>query len=370
MAYTLVFSDGTGQRGVREENGKAGKGATNIYRLYLAAMASPAGYACFYDPGLGADPLKPLDWVGWTQNQLGKATGLGISKNIADCYEHLILNDDPGRRLGLFGFSRGAYTVRSLGGLLGLCGVPSHDEQGGDIRASDEGAVKRRRKVIDRAIAIYQTEYGPEGRAKRRTLGDDFRRECGSRDVVPHVIGVFDTVAALGLPGIMDLFNPLKHHFHDAELNPRVPFGFQALAIDENRKVFSPDIWDERKTAPGQVIEQVWFPGVHSDIGGGYAEPALADVTLSWMIDRCSRPEIALDFSALGALAPSITGPQHDERTGLGVFWRKGLRGEKIRKCDPDRDPLAAHIEHRFSEPSLGYRPPALKGHPRVDHLY
>lgn len=368
IQYNLVFSDGTGQRGVPDRKGQAGAGSTNIYKMYLAARSN-AAQRCFYDPGLGSDPVKPLDWPTWFNNLVSKATGLGITENIRNCYEFLLLNHDSDRRIGLFGFSRGAYTVRSLGGLLTLCGIPAPLQDGVDIRGENKPEKALRAKIIDRAIAIYQTEYGSKGAAKRAALAADFRAEYRCLDANPHVIGVFDTVAALGLPGVMNLANPFKHKFHNTALSNKVRYGFQALSVDENRKIFEPVLWDEPAAADGPQIEQVWFPGVHSDIGGGYAEAGLANVSLKWMLDRCRQPGVDVDF---GGLAPSadILDVQHDERTGFGIFWRPGLRTGFVVTEAFDRAPLAPRIEDRLKAPTLAYRPEALGKHPRTRQFY
>jgi uncharacterized protein (DUF2235 family) len=366
--YNLVFSDGTGQRGVPDVNGIPRAGATNIYKMYLAARMVPSQNS-FYDAGLGSDPQVLLDWVTWSKNLVSKATGLGITRNIRECYEFLLINDVPDCRIGLFGFSRGAYTARSLGGLLGLCGIPAGTQAGVNIRGTSKAEIALRAKIIEEAIGIYQT-YGADKKEERKQRGAAFRDRYASREAVPHVIGVFDTVASLGLPGVTNLFNPLKHAFHDAELNPKVPFGFQALAVDEDRKVFRPEIWDQRKFAAGQNIEQVWFPGAHSDIGGGYENAELSDLTLSWMCAKCTQPGIGLDLPLAVIPKPSITGRQHSERTGWGVLWSELNRGEYVRKHSVAVDPLADPIEHRFNTPALNYRPLALRGHPRVSGFY
>ncbi len=368
QAYNLVFSDGTGQRGVPDVNGKPGAGATNIYKMYLAANQVQA-QTCFYDPGLGSDPQLTLDWITWGKNLVAKATGAGITRNIRETYEFLIMNDAPDRRIGLFGFSRGAYTVRSLGGLLGLCGIPAAMQGGTNIRGTAKAEVARRNALIDKAIGIYQ-DYGEEKKHIRKANGAAFRAAYQCREVVPHVIGVFDTVQALGLPGITDVVNFFKHAFHDAELNPKVPFGFQALSIDEDRAIFSPQVWDQRKVAPTQSVEQVWFPGAHSDIGGGYDDRRLSDVTLDWMVAKCAQAGVGLRFPLDITPAPSILGQHHTERTGWGMLWRKAHRGVKIGKFAVDLDPLATRIEDRFDAGPLGYRPEALLGHPRVKSYY
>lgn len=373
MTRTLcVFSDGTGQRGVRVD-----AGASNVFKLYEWARTEPS-QPCFYDPGVGAEPGRKLSWTRWGRNLVGKATGAGITRNIRDGYEFLLCNWDPpgggspaANRIAVFGFSRGAYTVRSLAAAITLCGIPARIQDGVDIGARTREAEALRLAILDEAIAIYQTAHGPEGAGERRRRAADFRRIYHCHDAPVHLVAVFDTVAALGLPGVMNLANPFRHIFHDHKLGASVPFGLQALSIDENRKVFAPVPWDESAASPGQVIEQVWFPGVHSDIGGGYADRGLSDLSLSWMLERCRRPDIGLRFDSGGyEFQASVTARQHDERTGMGVLWSRGDRTGKVLTASRDRDALCGEIETRFEAPELAYRPRPLGRHPRVGHYY
>lgn len=152
----------------------------------------------------------------------------------------------------------------------------------------------------------------------------------------PFFIGVFDTVRSLGLPiGWKDWELSLwPHRFHDHDLNPHVRYAFHALAIDDPRHAFHPTIWNEptlaQQATPGtfeQVFEQVWFPGVHSDIGGGYADAGLSDVTLTWMIERSLRPATPLLFNAdplAGIAANAAGGTLHDPRDSF--FKKIGYR--------------------------------------------
>ncbi|MBN9241932.1 MAG: DUF2235 domain-containing protein [Mesorhizobium sp.] len=267
--WCLIFSDGTGQRGVRND---AGVRNTNVFQMFAAAEGK-IYLDAFYDPGLGAPEEGENDWGRTLRNLWSKATGWGISANIADCYEALMLRWKPGVKIGLFGFSRGAYTVRCLGGVLATCGIAMTDG-GISVPTDKEGeGARRRRAIAEAAVSAYKIRSDGE----RKAAGQAFARKYGAAPAMPDVIGVFDTVKALGLPGVMDLVNPWRHQFHDNELSTRVPVGLQALSIDEDRKAFLPVPWadmDAEGRAAGQVIEQVWFPGVHSDVGGGYQDDA------------------------------------------------------------------------------------------------
>ncbi|MCK1636875.1 DUF2235 domain-containing protein [Bradyrhizobium sp. 157] len=140
-----------------------------------------------------------------------------------------------------------------------------------------------------------------------------------------------------------------RHAFHNASLNPYVPYGRQALSIDENREIFAPEIWDESEESPEAKgrgrIKQVWFPGVHSDVGGGYRETGLSDLALEWMIKEAMAVEhpLIVDMSKL-KLKPSYEDIQHDERTGWGRAWTEGTRDLIYGEADiynvtaPERD--------------------------------
>lgn len=360
--WILIFSDGTGQRGVRDD---ASIKNTNVFQLYIAVEDKP-GFEAFYDPGLGAPAEGSLAWTRTFRNLWSKATGWGITANIVDCYEALIMRWKPEMPIGLFGFSRGAYTVRSLGGVLSTCGVATQID-GRPIPKDESGpAAKRRREVAEEAVAAYKIK----DRHERKAAGEAFMRRYGSKARVPEVIGVFDTVKALGLPGVMDAVNPFRHEFHDHELSKAVDVGLQALSIDENRKTFAPVLWDDpdqEARARGQVIEQVWFPGVHSDVGGGYDDNRLADLPLAWMVQRL-KDLVGLQIPLTVTIDDKLLAPHHDERTGMGAMWLPGertIRGEAI-----DRDAAAENLEIRFSRFAPPYRPKPLARHPRFARFY
>ncbi|AWC21745.1 hypothetical protein CO731_01198 [Aminobacter sp. MSH1] len=369
-AWVLIFSDGTGQRGVRadeiEQVGDRQFKNTNVFQMYSAIDGRP-GIRAFYDAGLGAPEAGEWNWTRTLRNLWSKATGWGITANIVDCYEALMLDWQPGMKIGLFGFSRGAYTVRCLGGVLATCGIATTDRGGPISRDKDGAGAKRRRAIADEAVSAYKIR----DKSERQKAGSDFGARYGAAPVVPDVIGVFDTVRALGLPGIMNMVNPYKHAFHDNELSVRVPVGLHALSIDENRKAFALVPWDEVDAdgrASGQVVEQCWFPGVHSDIGGGYDDDDnLAKLSLGWMLERL-RSLSGLDFPIAVEIEGKVLGLAHDERTGLGVFWLPGARSIQGKEVDVDR--LCGDIEQRFDGYNPRYRPGSLSRHPRVRRYF
>jgi uncharacterized protein (DUF2235 family) len=385
----VIFSDGTGQGSSMPKEERS-----NVWKLWNATKdAAPKDQQItFYDEGLGAEHKK--EWWRWGYDLLSKATGLGISQNIEDCYVALIEFYEPGDRVFLFGFSRGAYTVRSLGGVLSLCGIPRHDRSGKSVRiptsaskADKEAAKAVRTAVAEEAVSKVYQHYGNDQKTKqeRIALGEEFRRAHESYAIpssdppFPYFIGVWDTVRALGIPGSSGVSFLLAHEFHDATLNPHVPYARQALSIDENREIFKPEIWEEKDEteearARGRV-KQRWFPGVHSDIGGGYKETGLSDLSMAWMLEEATKIPNGLIVDPALKLQPAFDGLQHNERTGLGLTWIEGTRESSF----DGRGPLALHetfVRQRFGlatarclPKDAPYRPRPLRAHPDYKDL-
>jgi hypothetical protein len=207
----------------------------------------------------------------------------------------------------VFGFSRGAYTVRSLAGLIGLCGVPKPDQTVDGKAVNLRTDATAREAIVAKAYAVYKTGQGEKGREERLKKAADFRRdhafaEHNDKDHperrAVHFIGVWDTVRSLGIPlGVTDVELTIwPHQFHDHDLSEHVRYAYHALSIDDERQAFHPTIWNEPTKAERiaketgqpskQKFEQHWFPGVHSDVGGGYKERGLANITFRWMMER------------------------------------------------------------------------------------
>jgi uncharacterized protein (DUF2235 family) len=205
---------------------------------------------------------------------LGGAIGDGLFKKVQDGYTVIARSYEAGDSIYLFGFSRGAFTARSLAGMLAVCGLPSR------AKFTDQATID--------AFAAYRNV------ANRNTLLAAFRAKYGVQDVDISTVGVWDTVGAMGIPG--DLFVGLDtqiYGFLDTALHPDVQSGFHALSIDERRREFVATLWD--KPAPGQQIEQVWFPGVHCDVGGGYAQTGLSDIAMGWMMKNAANRGLVFD---------------------------------------------------------------------------
>jgi uncharacterized protein (DUF2235 family) len=290
----IVCSDGTWQ----SEDAAA---PSNVCRLADALRSTGSDEMpqhVFYQPGVGTDPTRTaLDRR--LSSWLGGGFGIGLDRNILDIYRWLIHEYDPGDELWFFGFSRGAYTVRSAVGLLRNCGIlkPAYEQ------------------LADRAMALYRAR-APESHPNA-PRSRSFRRNYAHEITRVQFLGVWDTVGALGVPGWLGQAARLvnrRYRFHDTRLSSIVAHALHVLAVDERRRTFSPTLWEEEPDGFNGVVEQVWFPGVHSDVGGGYADRELGDLTLCWMLDRAAALGLGVIPSARAALTPSHTGVQHDSR--------------------------------------------------------
>lgn len=292
MKRLVIFCDGTWNRADQSTNGVPCP--TNVVKLALrvASRDDAIPQLVYYDQGVG---------TGNTIDRLtGGAFGRGLEDNIYAAYLFLMFNYEPGDEIFLFGFSRGAFTVRSLAGMIRKCGI------------LDRGSADRYGEVK----ALYCDPYNPDDDVPAR-----FRRDhsvTGDARIPIRMIGVWDTVGALGIPmrGLRSL-TAHKYRFHDVELSGTVERAYQALAIDERRAPFEAARW-AYKPKPGQVVEQVWFCGVHSDVGGGYPECGLSDIALEWMCGKARESGLRLDAGdAAFAPQPDHRGKLHNSKTGL-----------------------------------------------------
>jgi len=462
----LIFSDGTGQAGglTPDEN------ISNIYKLYRATRCGPdteidpRQQLTFYDPGLGSQPAGGMFFATrayrWLHDFVSQATGLGITTNIIDCYAAILRLWQPGDHIFLFGFSRGAYTVRCLGAVLSLCGVPTTMADGKTPLFRDAGSTRR---IAKEAVKnVYQHVSSPKDAAyveQRKALALRFRKkygcdENGASNANPFLIGVFDTVASLGsyrlsallLVGILVIdaaasgvlaiwipfwstfwfllalsaiiagiwyiaghlqyavglsgypffqtlhFTSPRMKFYDLHLDNAVWYARHAMSIDENRSDFARVPWGSsqnsgpaRRAIDPEWLEQVWFAGNHSDIGGGYSEneSRLSDIALDWMVNIAENlPDVAtsngngikVDHRLL-RLNPDPCGPQHDEREpgylwGL-IKWPRGLREVQstaiLHSSVHDRF-AAGNVQHFYQ--AQPYRPENLSQHEKLKQYY
>jgi hypothetical protein len=222
-------------------------------------------------PDLPQRFTKPLNAKG--------GTGEGLSENVREAYGFLAHNYHPGDTIHLFGFSRGAYTARSICGLICRLGILT-------------------KRGMDGFYQIYK-DYMEGNMLKKPGYVEELQAKDGGSLVTPNVnvttIGCFDTVGSLGIPtlpiplvghALSGVVNAKKYSFHATDLSPRVLHAFHALALDEMRAPFMPSLWFKEPTNTVTELRQCWFPGVHTNVGGGYSDQEIADMTLAWMIER------------------------------------------------------------------------------------
>lgn len=300
MKRLIVCLDGTWKR---PETPDGEQRASNVLRFMRALSPSAEGVnqVVFYDRGVGSDNL--------CDKYVGGLFGSGLSENVEDAYRWVANNFEPGDELHFFGFSRGAYTARSLGGLIGAIGVMGRGEIG----------------ALPQSYDYYRTACCPQADGEHAADCGRAAHPCHAaataREKPPIAcIGVWDTVGALGIPiGLLSAYNK-RFQFHDVAIGRRVGAAFQALAIDEARKAFAPAIWEKPEGWAGR-LEQCWFAGVHSDIGGGYPDSRLADLSLLWMVEKTRSIGLGFDEDVLRACLdprePRHRGDMGDELKGL-----------------------------------------------------
>ena len=237
---------------------------TNVYALFKA-LSTTANQLPFYDDGVGAEGNL-------FERFAGGAFGLGLWQEVKEGYTAIAHVYEVGDEVYLFGFSRGAYTARSLGGMIAAAGLPA---------ANFDDA------LVDLAFNAYRDK---DDRAEILASLDKYKLF----DAKIRMIGVWDTVGSLGIPSLVGAVDPILYGFLDTSLHPDVLNAYQALAIDERRREFPATLWTSTPV-PGQTIEQVWFAGVHCDVGGSYSETGLSDITLSWMMAKGKA--LGLEFS-------------------------------------------------------------------------
>jgi uncharacterized protein (DUF2235 family) len=318
MKNLIVCADGTWDRATD-------KFPSNVQRLHASVAPKSADgteQLAYYHAGVGTS---------FGERLRGGMFGYGLGRNVRACYRFLVEHYEDGDNLYLFGFSRGAFTARSLAGFIRNAGI---------LRADH---VDR----IDAGYALYRDKEGPDSAS-----AVTFRRDYAWTDVTPIAfIGVWDTVGALGVPNIglpwASLINR-RYQFHDTQLSSRVRYAYQALSIDEARRPFTPTLWLPKADVPGQHVEQVWFAGVHTDVGGGYAEGQLADITWHWMTARARAAGLGLADPPTPLDAAWALGPVHNSRT---AFYRLvPPYSRPIGVADPAHEYLSSTAAARFGK--------------------
>lgn len=334
MKRIAIFCDGTWNRPDQVHHGVACP--TNVVKLHRALPPTAhdgVQQLAFYEEGVG---------TGRFDRVRGGMFGLGLSANVRKCHAFLTDHYTPGDALYLFGFSRGAFTARSLAGLIGNSGIvrPEHKDR------------------LTEAYKMYQDRVDPakkpSGDAARR-----FREAYTYGDVTPiRLIGVFDTVGALGIPLRVAALTK-RWSFHDVRLGAHVHAAAHALAIDERRGPFLPTLWEQQEEAPPtQQLHQVWFAGVHSDVGGGYPDHGLGDLALRWMTQQANDAGLDVHPSA----QPDALAPQHESYKS---FYR--LTKPRARTLLHTAGGAAAESAWRRIRERPGYHPANLRAYLATD---
>lgn len=317
MKNIIICCDGTGNEYCVNN--------TNVVETYTVATKNDK-QVVYYDPGVGTGGWDYNEESGLLTAKSDQVTGHGLQKNVLDAYQFLMECYEDGDLVYVFGFSRGAFTARSLAGMLHKCGL---------LRSDNDN-------LVEYASKIYNT-------GGNAVVANGFK-ETFCRPCPVYFIGVWDTVKSL-------VMNANKK-FHDAKLHPDVPYGYHAISIDERRKDFPPYLWDESDVHSNQTVEQVWFAGVHADVGGWYDERGLANISLHWMLNKAMSCGMLIDTNMLKLYKDDPYDKQHEEYKG---FWK--FRGPHTRKISDDA--LVHESVKKRIEKNMGYKPKNLPSKPK-----
>ena len=302
MRRIVIFADGTWNS---PEQGDPSN-VLKMSRSVKPADSKGTEQVVFYDWGVGTDRKK----------MMGGAAGEGINKNIMDCYRFIVHNYKPGDELFFFGFSRGAYTVRSLSGFIRNCGILKRE----NAHMIPDGYKLYRNRAPSKSVSSDQSK------AFRSKYSIKEPGTTATKEVPTPVkfLGVWDTVGALGVPiPLIGTLGEEQYVFHDttpSSINRHIR---HAVSIDENRKYF-----EHTPVTPkeGVDLKEVWFPGVHADVGGGYRETGLSDAACDWMRKEASSIGIQFEPHMKKAFAIDHMDKAHNERKGFYRVEREVVR--------------------------------------------
>ena len=322
----ILLSDGTG-------NSAGSPFKTNVWRLYQALDLTTDDQVAFYGDGVGTSALRPLALI-------GGAFGFGLKRNVKHLYLNLCQSYEPGDRIYAFGFSRGAFTIRVLSGLIAGQGViPGRNMDPRELRRRVDEAYARSRQE-------YETHWHKLWRklrgypVKKPKPASEPQIPAGHQRVDITFLGLWDTVDAYGLP-VDELKRGLDYwmlglSFPDQDMTPIVQRAAHALALDDKRRTFHPVLWNEKFEQKlldeGRIkeprLKQVWFAGMHANVGGGYAKDGLAYVPLNWIVQEAQAADPALPLRLhashlreIQELA-NVHAEMANSRGGLGSYYR------------------------------------------------
>jgi uncharacterized protein (DUF2235 family) len=302
---------------------------SNVVKLFALLQKDPARQLVYYDPGVGTpstydafNPItKKLKYI------FGQSFGYGLSDNIMEAYKFLMQCYEDGDQLYFFGFSRGSYTVRALAGLIEVCGL---------LHANCQN-------LVPEAMRIYYNRKFSEkprdnaGNITGPSIAAKFKETFG-RTVQIHFLGLWDTVSSVGW-----IYNPVT--LQATSTNPGVKNVRHAISIDERRAFFRQNLWGKLRVKDDfiqQDVKQVWFAGVHSDVGGSYAmeESALSNIALEWMLlEALGKGLIISDIEKARQTVQAIEQPHLKEKhESLEGFWKIAEYWMKIVRVNIEKD--------------------------------
>jgi uncharacterized protein (DUF2235 family) len=358
MAKKIVlFSDGTGNSSAKAEK-------TNVWRLFEALVQADGTQVAHYDDGVGTASNKYLA-------ALGGAFGWGLKRNVIDLYKFVCRNHQEGDPIYGFGFSRGAYTIRMVVGLIASQGlVPYETEELLDRKARAAFREYRWTKhwKWHHLACLLRLAIGLLFRLRDALIRDRYDSKANYHNVSVAFLGLWDTVAAYEMP-IEEIKRAMDRWlwpmgFSDCTLSPIVAKAFHALSLDDQRATFHPMLWDEyeearmvrAKSVPAGRLTQVWFAGVHSNVGGGYPEDRLSLVALDWIAQHAHANGLQFNPLALQLISEqkSSFARMYDSRAGGGVFYRYAPRRMQYVPV------VHSSVIHRMAEGCDGYAPASL----------
>jgi uncharacterized protein (DUF2235 family) len=375
MKNIVICCDGTGN--------EISENISNVLKLYRClrktGKAEPH-QVVFYDPGLGT-LARPDPWKKWWRDAsaiFGLITGYGLDDNVLGAYEFLARNYEEGDDIYLFGFSRGAYTVRVLAGLIhkaGLVDVSQINLAGSGLTAYKQvsAGFEQRTRLLEAGRLADGAGQDPAGPVTRDDQAAQFGRILSVKWPTVTFVGVWDTVASVIVPRPDRFYCPSFEQLAYTRENPSVRIFRQAISIDERRRMFRLQPWEQKQifmsnrfsgthNAAPQDALQVWFAGVHGDIGGGYPEKesALSKYPLLWMIGEAVKCGLAVNPATVNQLAwgrqrqgspfsyvaPDFMGAAHDSMSPGWRLLEYLPRADKYREWQARKSYLGWYIPH------------------------
>ncbi len=322
MKRIVLCADGTWNE-PEQVDGKTGRRRpTNVLKVARAVRPEAANgteQVVFYLVGIGGDS-DGIDK--WTDG----AFGSGMERNVRSLYRFLVFNYLPDDEVYLFGFSRGAFTVRTLAGFMNVVGL---------LEKEDEFYTPDLYKLYESSTPKDSPEWQHAFRNVRK------RRPC------PPIrfVGVWDTVGSLGAPGALgQLFNRNKYRYHDIGLNAHIANAYHAMAIDERRGPFAPSLFTRPAGWNGK-LEQAWFPGFHCNVGGSSDPDGVANEALHWIVEKAEALGLEMDTAYLAHYLPCFNSDLHDSMSAMYRVMKKHVRpiglqggdGEAVHRSALDR---------------------------------